>query len=167
MSLLTSKSEMASVKESFVLDWSWFHLPQRTVHTWVTWLPILHIPSWAHWAWVYVCVRAHMCAHMCVFVDSEWGLFRGFTAAPSGCVCLRRNSGMCSSNKREREERKKGEDGSASISWGGSGRTLPDVGWFLNSWPWNSSCMCVCIYIITTVNQWAFGWTVSGLLVSR
>lgn len=47
---------MESVKESFVLNWSWFHLPQRTVRTWVTWLLLLHIPSWAYW----------VCMHMCV-----------------------------------------------------------------------------------------------------
>lgn len=47
---------MESVKESFVLNWSWFHLPQRTVHTWVTWLPLLHIPSWAYWVCMHVCV---------------------------------------------------------------------------------------------------------------
>lgn len=44
-------------------------------------------------------------------VCGEWGLF---SAAPSGCVCQRWNSGMRSSNKRHRRERKR-ENGSSHV----------------------------------------------------
>lgn len=107
ISYLTFQSE-ATVTGSFVLDRSWFHVSQRTVHIRLTWLPTLHIPLWSHWVCVYM--------HMCVFVDSEWGLFRGFTAAPSGCVCQGRNLGMCSSNKRDRGERKRARMGQQAFS---------------------------------------------------
>jgi len=58
------------------------------------------------------------CACARVFVGSKWGLFRGFTAAPSGCVCQRRNLGICSSNKREREDRKGEKTGQWAFSEG-------------------------------------------------
>lgn len=51
------------------------------------------------------------CVCTCVFVHLEWGLFRGFTAAPSGCVCQRRNLGMCSSNKWEGRQKKRERGG--------------------------------------------------------
>lgn len=79
---------------------------------------------------------------VCVFVDPEWGLLRGFTAAPSGCVCQRRNLGMCSSNKRERRE-KKGENGSASAFWARDGLSSM-WGDFYTADPENPP-VCVCV----------------------
>lgn len=113
---------------------------------------------------------AYVCVCMCMFVDSEWGLFRGFTAAPSGCVCQRRNLGMCSSNKREREERKR-ENGSASVfcgaqnclhsMWGNFSTVDPEI-------PPLCVCVCVGVYAQTQLSptglfeyseQWGVYWS--------
>lgn len=40
---------------------------------------------------------------------TERGLFRGFTAASSGCVCQRRNLGMCFLNKQEEKRERTGQ----------------------------------------------------------
>lgn len=68
------------------------------------------------------------------------GLFSGFTAAPSGCVCQRRNSGMCSLNKRARGG---GGGGSVSVFWGGRRRPPPDEGSFFSFFFFPKFLLCV------------------------
>ncbi len=154
---------MPTVKESFVLDWSWFHLRQRTVHTWVTWLPILHIPLWAHWecACVYVCVcRLRM------------GPFPWFhSSAIRMCLSEKEFGNVFLKQTREGREEKERENGSASSFWGGSGRSLLDVGWFFFLYTVDPEIppVCVCVCITTNVNRWAFRRfrAVRGLLLSQ
>lgn len=151
VSSLTSKSEMVSVKESFMLDWSWFHLPQRTVHTWVTWLPILHIPSWAHWACVCVCafVRAH--AHVCRL---RMGPFPWFQQRRQD-VFVREGIRECIPQTNERGKREKRERTGQQAFLEGL-RTRCGVIFILLTLKF-LLCVCVCTCITTTVNQWAFG----------
>lgn len=127
---------MESVKESFVLNWSWFHLPQRTVRTWVTWLLLLHIPSWAYW----------VCMHMCV-CTLRMGPFPWFHSSAVrmclsekefGNVFLKQMRGKTEKNERE------GERVSEHFLMG-SGWSLLDVEAFSYCWPWNSSCVYVCV----------------------
>lgn len=82
-------------------------LLRGTVHAQTTLLHVLHIPVSAHW--------------QCGVLDPERGLFRACTAASSGCVCQRRNLGMCFLNKQERERKRRGQQ---ELLEGGSGLSV-------------------------------------------
>lgn len=150
---------MESVKESFVLNWSWFHLPQRTVCTWVTWLLLLHIPSWAYW----------VCMHMCV-CTLRMGPFPWFhSSAIRMCLSEKEFGNVFLKQMRGKTEKKRERgNGSVSIFWWAQDGLYSMWRHFHTVDPEiPPACTCVCVCRTTTVNHWAFGWlrTVRGALV--
>lgn len=151
---------MESVKESFVLNWSWFHLPQRTVRTWVTWLLLLHIPSWAYW----------VCMHMCV-CTLRMGPFPWFhSSAVRMCLSEKEFGNVFLKQMRGKTEKKRERgNGSVSIFWWAQDGLYSMWRHFHTVDPEiPPACTCVCVYaepqlsttgLLDDSVQWGVHWS--------